>query len=53
MLIKVVESDVVAIMCDVWSNIRHEPIINFLLSVSQSVFRKSFVLRCKAIMQNI
>ena len=28
-------------MCDGWSNIRHEPIINFLLSVPQSVFGKS------------
>ena len=42
MLIKVAESDaVVAIMCDGWSNIRHEPNINFLLSVPQSVFWKS------------
>ena len=41
MLIKVAESDAVAIMCDGWSNIRHEPIINFLLSVPQSVFWKS------------
>ena len=40
MLIKVAESDVVAIMCDRWSNIRHEPIINFLLSVPQSVLWK-------------
>ena len=41
MLIKVAESDAVAIMCDGWSNIRHETIINFLLSVPQSVFWKS------------
>ena len=41
MLIKVAESDAVAIMCGRWSNIRHEPIINFLLSVPQSVFWKS------------
>ena len=40
MLIKVAESDAVAIMCDGWSNIRHEPMINFLLSVPQSVFWK-------------
>ena len=41
MLIKVAESDAVAIMCDRWNNIRHEPIINILLSVLQSVFWKS------------
>ena len=41
MLIKVAESDAVAIMCDGWSNIRYEPIFNFLLSVPQSVFWKS------------
>ena len=41
MLIKVAESDAVTIMYDGWSNIRHEPIINFLLSVPQSVFWKS------------
>ena len=41
MLIKVAESDAIAIMCDGWSNIRREPIINFLLSVPQSVFWKS------------
>ena len=41
MLIKVAESDAVAIICDGWSNIRHEPIINFLLSVPKSVFWKS------------
>ena len=41
MLIKVAESDAVAITCNGWSNIRHEPIINFLLSVPQSVFWKS------------
>ena len=40
-LIKVSESDAVAIMCDGWINIRHEPIIIFLLSVPQSVFWKS------------
>ena len=40
MLIKVAESDAVAIICDGWSNIRHEPIINFLISVPQSVFWK-------------
>ena len=28
-------------MCDGWSNIQHEPIINFLLSEPQSVFWKS------------
>ena len=28
-------------MCDGWSNIWHEPIINFTLSVPQSVFWKS------------
>ena len=38
MLIKVAESEAVAIMCDGWRNIRHVPIINFLLSVPQSVF---------------
>ena len=41
MLIRVAESDAAAIMCDGWSNIRHEPIINFLLSLPQSVFWKS------------
>ena len=41
MLIKLAESDAVAIMCDGWSNIRHEPIFNFLLSVPQSVLWKS------------
>ena len=41
MLIKVAESDAIPIMCDGWSNIRHEPIINFVLSVPQSVFWKS------------
>ena len=41
MLIKVAESDAVAIMCDRWSNIRHEPITNILLSVPHSVFWKS------------
>ena len=40
MLIKVAESDAVAIMCDGWSNIGHEPIVNFLLSVPHSVFWK-------------
>ena len=35
---KVAQSDAVAILRDVWSNIRHKPIINFLLSVPQSVF---------------
>ena len=41
MLIKVAEGDAVAIMCGGWSNIRHEPIINFLLSEPQFVFWKS------------
>ena len=41
MLIKVAEGDAVAILCDGWSNIRHKPIINFLLNVPQSVFWKS------------
>ena len=40
-LIKVAESDAVAIMCDGWSNLRHEPIINLFLSVPQSAFWKS------------
>ena len=39
-LAKVAEVDVVTVMCDGCSNIRHEPIINFTLSVSQSVFWK-------------
>ena len=41
MLIKVAKSDAVAIMCNGWSNISHDLVINFLLSVSQSVFWKS------------
>ena len=41
MLIKVAESDAIATMCDGWSNFRHAPIINFLLSVPQFVFWKS------------
>ena len=40
-LAKVAAVDAVAVMCDGWSNIRHEPIINFTLSVPQSVFWKS------------
>ena len=40
-LAKVAEVDAVTVMCDGWNNIRHEPIINFTLSVSQSVFWKS------------
>ena len=40
-LAKVAEVDAVTVMCDGWSNIRHEPIINFTLSVPQSVFWKS------------
>ena len=40
-LAKVAEVDAVTVMCDGWSNIRHEPIINFTLNVPQSVFWKS------------
>ena len=40
-LAKVAEVDAVTVMCDGWSNIRHEPIINFILSVPQPVFWKS------------
>ena len=41
MLTKVAESEAAAIMCDGYSNIRHEPIINFLLSVPPSISWKS------------
>ena len=40
-MIKVAETDAVALKCDGWSNIRREPIFNFLLSVSESVGWKS------------
>ena len=40
-LAKVAEVDAVTVMCDGWSNTRHEPIIKFTLSVPQPVFWKS------------
>ena len=40
-LAQVAEVNAVTVMCDGWSNIRHEPIINFTSSVPQSVFWKS------------
>ena len=35
-------SDLVELMCDGWSNIRNEPIINFVVSQPKPIFWKSF-----------
>ena len=40
-LAKVAEVDAITVMHDGWSNIRHKLIINFTISVPQSVFWKS------------
>ena len=52
-LIKVAESEAVATMCDGWRNIRHAPIINFLLVCLSLCFGNRFILRCKAILENM
>ena len=39
---KIAGADCVALMCDGWSNIRNEAIINFIVSIPQPVFWKSF-----------
>ena len=35
-------SDSIGLMCDGWSNIRNEPIINFIVSQPKPIFWKSF-----------
>ena len=39
---KIADADCVGIMCDGWSNTRNEAIINFIVSMPQPVFWKSF-----------
>ena len=37
---KIAGANAVAIKCDGWSNLRNDPIINFVVSIPQPIFRK-------------
>ena len=41
-VVTIAASDSVGLMCDGWSNIRNEPIINFVVSQPRPIFWKSF-----------
>ena len=51
-LVKVAKVNAVTVMCNGWSNIWHEPIINFTLSVCTQFFGNQPILNWKAILAN-